>query len=88
MNYTLKIIFDDELHELFKDEGITVPMLQEEIHHFVDAKCKDTLNNEICNFVFPFVTPDGKRYSLYGNYHLKGEILQFEIELLGVSLKQ
>ncbi|WZL73379.1 hypothetical protein QBE52_01195 [Clostridiaceae bacterium 35-E11] len=87
MKYDIEICFDGDIRELLKDEGITTSTLHNVFEKFVQEGMK-LIDNESSNFILPFVNPvSDKRYTLYGNYQLKNYHFIFEIQLLGVSLK-
>ncbi|OPJ54743.1 hypothetical protein GOM49_16105 [Clostridium bovifaecis] len=87
MKYDIEIYFDRDIHELLKDEGITTSTLYNVFEKFVQEEMT-LIDNEIANFILPFINPISyKRYTLYGNYQFKNSHIEFEVELVGISIK-
>lgn len=83
--YDINVSFDEEMGALLEDEGISIFIVQEAIQTFI--KDRHVTIDEFCTLLVPFQIANGKRYSFYGTCDAKEDTIEFEIELLGISMK-
>lgn len=87
MRYEIEIIYDDEFKELLAEENIHYCTIQRVVQKFICEKLECKKVNK-SNVLIPFVNPENQnRYSLYGNMIFIGNTCQFNVELLGISIK-
>ncbi|GEM_PF-1726614 len=86
MKKFIDFFYDSEMNDLLKSEGISTSLVQKVIINFVDKNLL-SVGTEEGNFLLPFVNENGNRYTLYGNYRVDSSKYIFEVELLGISIK-
>ena len=86
MERYIEFFYDSEMNDLLKSEGISTSLVQKIISNFVEKNLL-SVGTEEGNFLLPFVNEKDNRYTLYGNYRVDSSKYIFEIELLGISIK-